>query len=183
MAPLGKCLACLHLDALLTLPDIKEAREGAIYVRVYVFPCFNVKDWIAFTYFSDQDPIFELTDFFIQPVSILWHRRHRFVSDWAHVVIVAVIDVGLILGPQACLQILKCSRRVNSQSLALPMQLVAYSTLTSDAKVAIEKTEPKDERIVTRERSKRDALVRRFEAENFESLLRRNWSLGTNSER
>ena len=62
------------------------------------------------------------------------------------------------------------------------MQLVANPTLSSDAKVAIEQTEPEDECVITREGPKRDALVRRFEAQHFKSLFSRNRSLRANTE-
>ena len=110
VASLGKCLARLHLDALLTLSDIEEAWEGAINVRIYVFPRLDVEDRIAFTDLPDKDPFFELADFLVWPIGILWHRWHRLVSNWAHVVIVAMIDVGLVLRPETLLEIFESRR-------------------------------------------------------------------------
>ena len=73
VATLGKSLASFHLHSLLALSNIEEAREGAIYVRLDILPLLDMKDGIALAYFTDKNPILELTDLFVGAIGILWH--------------------------------------------------------------------------------------------------------------
>lgn len=96
VAPLREGFRCLHLDSLLRLPDVEEAGEGAVDVRVDVFPGLDMEHGVALRYFANDDPLSELTDLFLRFVRVGWHRRRRFESDWAHVVVVAVVDVCFV---------------------------------------------------------------------------------------
>ena len=97
MTSFCESFARLHLYTLLTLADIVEAWERAIYVSIYLFPRLAVEDRIALGNFTDDDPVCKLTDFLVWLVSVLRHGGHGFIPDGAHVVVVTVVDVGLVL--------------------------------------------------------------------------------------
>ena len=96
--------------------------------------------------------------------------------------IVAVVDICLIVRSETLLKIIKSCGRVNTQGLALAMQLKTDASFSFDTEGAIQQIEPEDECIITREGAKRDSLVGRAEAEDFKGFLSRYWSLGADTE-
>lgn len=62
------------------------------------------------------------------------------------------------------------------------MEFECNSGVTFDAKIAIEQAKPKYQSVVSCERAKRDALVRRFESQNFQSFFCRYGSFGADAE-
>ena len=103
MATLCESFGCFHLNSLLTLSNIVESREGAIYICVDLFPSFDVEDRVALRDFTDENPVLELTDLLIRLVAVLRHCWHLLKANRTHIMIVTMVDVGLILRLQTIL--------------------------------------------------------------------------------
>lgn len=97
VATLRERFGCLHLNALCTLADIVEARESTINIGVDLFPGFDVEHRVTLRDFADDNPVAELTDLFVCLVRILGHGRGLFVPDRAHIVVVAMVDIGFFV--------------------------------------------------------------------------------------
>ena len=106
---LGELFSCLLLDAFLASSYIVEPRECAVDVGVDVFPWFDVERGVHLGDFTDDDPVLELSDLFVGFVGIVLEAGGRFEADWAHVVVPAVIYVGLLLILETLLQLFEGS--------------------------------------------------------------------------
>lgn len=107
VASLSERLARLLLDSRLALPDIEELRERALDVSDYIGPSLRVEHRVALGYFTDDDPRVVLSDVLHETVGLHGLRRRVFEAYGAHVVIVAVVDVGAVFRPQTILQLLE----------------------------------------------------------------------------
>ena len=106
---LGELFSCLLLDTFLASSDVVEPRECAVDVGVDVFPWFDVESWVHLGDFTDDDQVLELSDLFVGFVGIVLEAGGRFEADWAHVVVPAVIYVGLLLILETLLQLFEGS--------------------------------------------------------------------------
>lgn len=97
MSAFCESFTSFKLNALFTFSDIVESREGTIYVCINFFPGLDMENGIAFRDLSDDYPVFELTDFFVEAIGILGHSRNLFEAHWAHIVIVAMVDVCFVI--------------------------------------------------------------------------------------
>ena len=68
-----------------------------------------MESWVHLGDFTDDDPVFELSDLFVGFVGIVLEGGDRFEADRAHVVVPAVIYVGLLLILETLLQLFKGS--------------------------------------------------------------------------
>ena len=138
----------LHLNAFLAFPDVKEPWERAVYVSVYLFPSFDVERRVHSRYFTDYDYVLELRYFFSGLVGVMLVGWGSLKADWAHVVVIAVVDVCLFLVLETSFQFFPSSLRVNSECRAFAMELERDARLPGSAKVPIQEVEPKDECVV-----------------------------------
>lgn len=82
------------LDPDLALSDVVKVRESTIDVGDYLVPLLGVKARVALGYFTDNNPGVKLSDVFVHGICIDWLIWCLLEADGAHVVVVAVIDIG-----------------------------------------------------------------------------------------
>ena len=90
---LGEGLAGLALHPDFALPDVVEFWECAVDISHYLLPLLRVEAWVTFRDLTNDDPSIELRDVFVQRVSIDRAGRGLLEADWAHVMVVAMVDV------------------------------------------------------------------------------------------
>ena len=96
-----EALASLNLYSSFALSDVEKTREGAIDVSVDVFPRLDMEHGIHLRYLANDYPVAQLSDLRQGLVSVSLLGWGGLKTYWAHVVVVAVIDVCLLLILQA----------------------------------------------------------------------------------
>jgi len=142
VAPLSECLGCLGLHALLALSDVVKAREGAVDIRVDLLPGLHVEHWVALRDLSDDNPVAEFADLLLSTVGILGHSGCLFEANRAHVVIVAVIDIGFRIAFETLLKVFQRLILIQIECFSLAVQFKRNSGLTTHAEIAIKQAEP-----------------------------------------
>ena len=90
----GEGRARFGLDSGALFTDVDELGKLAVNVLVDVVPVDSVKHGVHFWNLADDDPIAEQFDFFFLFVGVEGELRSILKSDWAHVVVIAVVDVA-----------------------------------------------------------------------------------------
>ena len=122
-------------------------------------------------YFADNNPVPELRYLFVHLVCIVLEGGCGLKADWAHVMIIAVVNVGLLIVLETSFQFIERSLRVNSECRTLTMEFERNASLPKGAEVPVQEVEPKDQCIVSSERAKRYSIVGWLEAEYFEGFF------------
>jgi hypothetical protein len=104
MFALGERLAGLVLNPDLALPDVIEFWESTVDISDYLFPFLRVEAWVALRDLTNDDPSIELRDILVQRVCIDRSGGSLLEADRAHVMVVAVVDIGSVSRSQAIQQ-------------------------------------------------------------------------------
>lgn len=86
---------------------IHELRETTIDISNYLLPPFGMKAWVTFGDLADYDPGVEFGNILCDAIGIKWPCRGHFEAYWAHVMVVAVVDVGPVFRLKAFFEILQ----------------------------------------------------------------------------
>ena len=123
MATLCKCRARFSLHTYLTLSDVVKVGEGAVYVSEDVIPGLAMEDRIAPGCVSNHDPIDKLTYLLARTIRVRRYDWGGLEADGYHIVVIAMIDVGLLVAPQSLFQIFQRLSLIYVRRLAFAMQL------------------------------------------------------------
>lgn len=178
----GEFFGGLLLHTQLALSDIEKLRELAVDVGHDVLPLLGVEGWVEPWYVSDDDPCIELTNIRRHGIGINRIHRRLLKTNRTHVVVEAVVDVSPVRRLESVLQVVERRVLVNVVSYRIAMLLVDNRSITLNSKFSVEETEPLNQCVVTREVTKRNAVVRRLEAKKLKRLLGRDRLLVANSQ-
>lgn len=177
LASFGECFARFGLDALFTFPDVEESWEGTVNVSVDFMPGFDMEDRVHPRDLPNNNPVCPLANLMCLAVRQVRHRGCALEAHWAHVVVVAMVDVGFGVTFQSLLQIGQGCLRVDVKCFAFAVKFERNTSLACRAEVLVEEREPEDESIVARERAERNTMVRWLEPEDFKCFFGGNRSV------
>ena len=103
----GEGFRSFLLDASFRFSYIHELRESTIDISNYLLPSFGVKAWVTFGDLADYDPGVKFGNILREAVRINRLHRSHFEAYWAHVMVVAVVDVSPVFRLKAIFQILE----------------------------------------------------------------------------
>lgn len=134
----GEGRTCFVLHSCLTFSNIEKTREGAVNISVDVGPLLRVKDWIALADLADDNPVDEFSNIAVFFVGVLGVGRCGFETNGAHVVVIAVINIGLLFVFQSITQLIQTRFTILAKSLILAVQFERNSGLSMHTKELIE---------------------------------------------
>lgn len=135
-----------YLDAFVKFSHVEILRVFGGEIADHVAPLEAGEGWLTFRLVSKQEPpigVFAVLQVFFEHVVLL--NGHLFVANWAHIVVVTVVDVCFIGVVEAGLECfpggLGCVFRCNVFGT---LRLVEDTSRAFDAKVLAENVEPSE---------------------------------------